>query len=456
MRIRNDDPSLCDYEIWPRVARLGLPTAFTARGAGMETALTPGETYLLRVIGQEENNSALLCDFSDWQKYDGMELTADETGTLRFTYTFRREQIYTLRLAKRDEDGAWRPINNFRVFCAADDVYFRTPARGNAHCHVCASVDGHEDPFLAAAMYRRAGCDFLAITDHHKIDGSLLAMEAAKEIPCGLTLFPGEEVHVPNAYIHAVNVGAVFPGGMGLDRWYHLNEAQCRAEVEQIADAAKGTLPEGVEPMDYAWRRWIADRIHERGGAAILAHPFWEWDAHNTRDDVFRYFAKEKICDGAEILHGQEPGCRDANMEAAFWNELRAEGIFIAPLGADDAHRRNARWDYECCFNRVYTVALLREASVNGFLETLRGGYTAAVESYENAPEHVTATYRMTKYVIFLLDQYFPAHDDLCFEEGRLMREAYLGDETAKRLLGQLGGRVRRYTERFFGWENNA
>ena len=451
MKIQNISTAICDYEIIPQVARLGVPTEFTVRGLGMETALTPGARYLLRMIGQEENNSSLLCDFSDWKRYDGIEAVAENDGTLRFSWTFRREQIYTLRLARPDENNEWIRLNDFRVFCAADDLFFRTPMRGNTHCHVCTSVDGHEDPFLTAAMYRKAGFDFLAITDHHLIDGSLLAIRASENIPCDLTLFPGEEVHVPNAYIHAVNVGAVFPGEKGLDKWFHEHEESCRKEVALLADKAPGSLPDGVEPMDYAWRKWIADRIHDNGGVAIIAHPFWEWDAHNTRDDVFRYLAEKKIYDAAEILHGQEPGCRDANMQVAFWNDMRADGIFISPLGADDAHRRNYRWDYDSSFNQAYSVILSRSPDLDGFSEALKNGYTAAVECYENAPEHVTATYRITKYVLFLLDNYYPRHDELCFEEGRLMRDAYLGDEEAKQLLETISGRVRRFTDRFFG-----
>ena len=130
---------------------------------------------------------------------------------------------------------------------------------------------------------------------------------------------------------------------------------------------------------------------------------------------------------------------------------MRAEGIFIAPLGADDAHRRHYNWDYDSSFNEVYSVILAEATTLEGFKEALRNGYTAAVERYEDAPEHVVAAYRMTKFVIFLLDTYFPFHDELCFEEGRLMKEAYLGDQEALALLASLRGRVKRYTDRFFG-----
>lgn len=450
MKIPNRNPQYIDYEIFPHVAELDKPCTFTARGCGIEAALTPGGKYTLFVIGQEENNSSILLRISDWAAYDSIPVTADKDGCIRFTYTFRREQIYTLRLGKQNEKGDWVPVANFRIFAAAKDLYERTPLRGNTHCHACPSVDGHEDPYLAAAMYRKAGFDFLAITDHHLIDGSVLAKEAAKKIPTEIALYYGEEVHVPNAYIHAVNVGAVMEGGVGINTYYNAHEAEINAEVQKIADGAKN-LPAGVLPLDFAWRKWIADTIHKQGGIAILAHPFWEWDAHNTRDDVFRYFAKERIYDAAEILHGQEPHCTDANLQLAFWNDMRADGIYISPLGADDAHRRNFSWNYESSFNEAWSVIFAKDDSFDGFAEALKSGYTAAVEGYEGAPEHVIATYRLTKYCVFLLEQYFPLHDEFCFEQGCRMRDAYLGEEEAIKTLHLLSGRVRAFTDRFFG-----
>ena len=71
----------CDYGIVPQVARLGVPCCFTLRGLGMDAAFTPGATYCVRAIPQEENNSSVLLTFSDWTKYDGVVLQAEADGT---------------------------------------------------------------------------------------------------------------------------------------------------------------------------------------------------------------------------------------------------------------------------------------------------------------------------------------------------------------------------------------
>ena len=451
MKTDRRHPSLFQYELFPRVAALNRPAAFNLRGVGKECALTPGETYRIHVIPQEENISSVTLEISDYRRYPCLDVTAGEDGALRFELTLCREQLLTLRLVRLKDGESGGVLGDFRIFCATPDLYERIPMRGNAHCHTVYSPDGHEDPFLAAAAYRQAGFDYLAITDHHSAEGSLSAMRTAEQIPSGLALYIGEEVHVPNAFIHAVNVGALTADGCGLDRYFHNHEEEVWEEVRRMAEECAPSLPPEIEPMDYAWRKWIADTIHDCGGVAILAHPFWEYEAHNTRDDMVRYLAKTGLYDAAEIVHGQEPGCRDANMQTAFWNDLRAEGIFITPVGADDAHRRVFPWSYDSSFNEAYTLIFAQDASFDGFAEAVRGGYAAAVESYEDAPEHVTATYRLTKYALFLLDEYFPDHDRLCFTEGSLMRDCFLGEPGARESLAEAVTRTKRWVDRFFG-----
>ena len=56
----------------------------------------------------------------------------------------------------------------------------------------------------------------------------------------------------------------------------------------------------------------------------------------------------------------------------------------------------------------------------------------------------------MVSYGRFLLEHYFPYHDELCYEEGRLMRAYQAGEKTAAEALERLSGRTRRLLEHYF------
>lgn len=439
-----------EYELFPRVALINTATGFTLRGLGIETALESGKEYMLKILPREEIITAKTHCLGNYDLYETHRVKADANGRLHFSLTLSREQIYTVRLYA-DPENTDSKLTDLDIFCAEKDLFERTPMRGNTHAHACHSVDGHEDPAVAASVYRKAGFDYLAITDHHKVDGSFFAVEVYKNIPTEMCLLFGEEVHIPDAYIHAVNVGAVPDGGIGLDRYYHEHEEEVLPVIKKTAEDAKAFLPENIDPMDYAFRKWIADTVHANGGIAIIAHPFWVYDAHNTSNAMFEYLAKSGLFDAVEIVHGQEPGLFDVNTEIAFWNDLRAKGIFLPVVGCDDAHRRSFAWDYDSSFNHAYTLIFAKEPTMKGFAEAIKGGYSAAVESFEDAPLHIISDYRMTRFSVFLLEQYFPYHDELCFEEGCRMKDAYLGDEDSLEILRIINGRVKKYTDRFFG-----
>ncbi len=452
MKIQAFHHNVSCYELFPRVVYTGRETTLTLRGRGMEHALKPGWDYLIRVIPHEENNSSTLIDYSTCHAYEGLTATADDQGVARFTHTFAREQIYTLRLFEKNGEE-WKQLIDLRLYAAGADLADRTPMRGNTHCHACPSVDGTEDPAMVAAMYRKAGFDYLAITDHHLIDGSLIAIDKLSSIPHAISLYKGEEVHVPSAYIHAVNVGADF-GGKGLNTYYNENREACDAEVAVIAETLPDDLPFGVEKMDLAWRLWIARMIHDKGGIAIAAHPFWIWEAHNTRNAMLRYLSEHHIFDAMEVLGGQEPGSMESNLQIAFWNDMRADGIYMPVVGCDDAHTRHMTWtSLDNCFNMAWTLIFAKDPSFDGFAEAIRSGFSTAVDCYDGTTPNVVGTYRLTRYTVFLLEQYLPVHDELCFVEGQLLWDACQGDESALAMLPAAIARTKAFEAAFFGRE---
>ncbi len=56
----------------------------------------------------------------------------------------------------------------------------------------------------------------------------------------------------------------------------------------------------------------------------------------------------------------------------------------------------------------------------------------------------------MVSYGIFLNRNYFPLHDELCYEEGRLMRAYIGGDERARNQLGNLKGQTHDLVKKYF------
>ena len=56
----------------------------------------------------------------------------------------------------------------------------------------------------------------------------------------------------------------------------------------------------------------------------------------------------------------------------------------------------------------------------------------------------------MLEFVLFLLTEYMPLHDELCYEEGRLMKAYACGDKEAGKLLGWIGRRTEELFEKYW------
>jgi hypothetical protein len=179
--------------------------------------------------------------------------------------------------------------------------------------------DGELPPAEVVAAAAAAGVTTLALTDHDAVDGVTEAEEAARRH--GIALVPASEiscVHGPFDDIHMlgywVDVAAIEPACARAQR-----ERVVRAEeiverlnaqgvavrfedaIAEAGDAssvgrphiarAAGAKPEEMGAFFEEWlvpgakafvrRRWptapeAIEVIHEAGGAAVLAHPFWD------------------------------------------------------------------------------------------------------------------------------------------------------------------------------------
>lgn len=117
------------------------------------------------------------------------------------------------------------------------DMFGKNRLKINLHLHTTES-DGCRTPQEAAAIYREAGYDIIAVTDHWKYRES-------GEIG-GLRILSGAEY----------NIG----GGNGAEGVFHILALGCSREP-------------GVKNDDGA--QDIIDEINRCGGLAVLAHPAW-------------------------------------------------------------------------------------------------------------------------------------------------------------------------------------
>ena len=116
---------------------------------------------------------------------------------------------------------------------------------------------------------------------------------------------------------------------------------------------------------------------------------------------------------------------------------LGCGGRPLPVVGASDAHDPNGE-----LFGWFCTIVFSPSPALADLVASIRAGHSVAVECYPSCPPRVFGPYRLVKYAYFLLREVFPAHDELCVEEGRLMRAHLAGEKSAAGRLRELSGRT--------------
>jgi hypothetical protein len=381
--------------------------------------------------------------------YKVYELPA-RNGGFKLNHIFESEGQYALAIAPKEENHPATKIRfplELRVYAVEEDLYRLRPYMGDMHVHTCYS-DGREDPAIVAANYRKAGFDFLAITDHEKYEPSLEAIEICGSLPGDLRVFPGEEVHPPENGVHYIHFG----GSRSVNALIRSDKEAYLAEVRRMA--AELDIPPGVNREIYASTVWVCREIHKAGGLAVMVHPNWIHEhgegvhgrAYHVPERLSRELLKSGLFDAFEVIGGQT---LEENLpQISLWQEVRAEGRFVPPLGNSDSHGTvNAEW-----FEIAKTIVLAERCDRESLFEAIRAGRTAALEQYHGEPKpRLYGLHRYVMFILFLLEEYFPLHDELCFEEGRLMKDCVFGENGAADLLWQLRGRCESLMKQCWG-----
>ena len=181
--------------------------------------------------------------------------------------------------------------------------------KGALHCHTTRS-DGKGDPAEVIALHKANGYDFMALTDHRLYNYDNFGEE-------NITIIPGMEIDVNFKKRdrrtavhchHVVSIGPLEGNGFAQDQRFE------RLFIDQ---------PEETQP--------VLDMLHENGNMTIYCHP--EWSGTPARDfDMLRgNFAMEIWNSGCVIENRMD-------MNAAYWDELLAQGQQIYCVATDDGH----------------------------------------------------------------------------------------------------------------------
>ncbi len=457
---------LNNFDVFPKVLVKDKPAVIRIRPTGGRVVIRPDTDYELVVCyidGGEPEDFPLQADFR------AIRVRADADGCVTLHHTFDKEGEYFLRILK--EPGGRDKLIQFSVYCVEEDLAGRWPLIGDLHMHTTRS-DGNQDPAVVCANYRKYGYDFMVVSDHNRYYPSLEAIDAYRDVATELTIVPGEEVHMPWVHdkgnaCHIVNFGSEYsvnalvegpqldevgdglqyrairtdnvPDTMTKEEFY---EKMCRL-AEEI------DVPDGVDRYPAAVCKWVFDHIRAGGGLGIFPHPNWRPNVNNVAEAFTDWIFSAHVCDAFEVLGGENYYNHNGYQTARYYTQW-AKGNRLPVVGSTDSHssyesNRNAF----ICATIVFSPANERKA----LIASVKDFYSVAVDTISKE-YRLVGQERFIRYACFLLEHYFPIHDELCYEDGRLMKQYVTGTAEeraeAKRLLDAICGRVDACRKKYF------
>jgi hypothetical protein len=148
--------------------------------------------------------------------------------------------------------------------------------------------------------------------------------------------------------------------------------------------------------------------------------------------------------DAFEVLGG-ENYFEQNGFQTVRYYEDRAKGRRYPIVGSTDSH--------SCIHNRngyiASTIVFSPENTREDIISSIKDFYSVAVDSI-STELRLVGEIRFVRYGNFLLREFFPLHDELTFEEGRLMKAYACGDKSAAEDLKRIYGRMKAQREKYF------
>lgn len=416
------------FEVFPKVLPIEQDVRIVINGLRSRT-IGPGWIYNIEIRS--------MTDHSDVTRVKVLALPPTNTSIicepsrgaiLEFRHIFRTRGEY--RIIVRWDDESMKYVTTLNVYAIEEELAQLRPYRGDLHIHTYYS-DGRLSPIHMAVEGKKHGLDFAAITDHGRYGPSLQAIEMGKNINLDLLLLPGEEMGFPAG--HIVSIGASKSvTELVRDEVTHGREV---AEImeHQLQDVA---MANNLGKEQYAPVKWIVDKIHELGGYAFLAHPYWiSGDKYHLNFPLFEQLLDDGDLDGVEVIGGYPPWELESNTLsiAKYYAEV-AKGRRIPIVGNSDTHARTTVDIYGWYWTTVFAKSLNKE----DIFDAIANLKSVACERPNDERLVVCGPYDLVEYTHFLDREFFPIHDRICAMQAELYMDILMGKDVSPDQLDKL------------------
>lgn len=422
------------FDVFPSVVKAGKRTGITIMPNHPKHKFRK-EEYKIRVVPKEKRDIPRNAEYRvDKNTFSEFNVRVKE-GKVVFEYDFMDEQEYRIIILS-SEDGSF--CYDFAIYALYDDLYATLPFKGDLHIHTRGS-DGLCTLSEVTSSYREKGYDFICITDHHNYNPSVEAKKMFEKVDSGLTIFPGEEVHnCSMGYFHIVNFGGKYSVNEIIESDYEA----LKKEIKKLSKTLD--VPDDIDAYEFAFRKWICDEIRKSGGKAIFPHPYWTiYSEYHTETHMSFYSLKSGIYDIFEVLGGCESN--ENQMQAALYQELRAQGVDMPIVASSDAHDHIKHDSYFGTLSTIVFAGNEQEIS-----DAIMDKKSVAVETYPGEHPRVYGNFRLTKYAHFLIENFFPVYRAYTKDIGALMR-AYINYGDCTKSLETVNKKAQEYKNKYFG-----
>ena len=303
-------------------------------------------------------------------------------------------------------------IAYLRIYALKPDLFALRPLKGDTHIHSTNS-DGANKPLDVALRNYEVGMDYQAISDHRVWQTSEDMRLLFSKYPTSMSFFHAEECHYTS--VHVQNLG-----GEGSLTDYIKNN---RKEYDAITEKYLATIPE--KNISKKMRRIVAateaefEIIRKLKGLAVLNHPYWEANGAKAPFFNMTWQSIDLLCErkNFDIYEFVNICCGDISVSLANskYVELASKGIKYPVIGTSDAHNVKSQ-------GNGYTVAFAKASDFQSVKKAIMTNKSVAVAAY-NGNEMIFGDIRLVNFMYFLYKVYFPKHDKLVAEEGKILRK---------------------------------